>query len=136
MPPSGFAREGATLVLLQAVEAHSSPFMDPTDAQVAVVREAEAYVATVAARARRTGGRTVRTAVWYSPPAESIVEAARCNHADLIVMTTHGRTGFSRLLLGSVAEGVLSATSTPILLLRPEAAAPSTVGVAEEKAHV
>lgn len=38
--------------------------------------------------------------------------------ADLIAMGTHGRRGFSRLLLGSVAEGVVHAAETPVLLVR------------------
>ncbi len=41
---------------------------------------------------------------------------------DLIVMSTHGRTGFGRLVFGSVAESVLRGTTVPILLLRPSAA--------------
>jgi hypothetical protein len=39
-------------------------------------------------------------------------------------MSTHGRSGLGRLLLGSVAEAVLRATTTPILLLRPGKSAP------------
>ncbi|HNH51533.1 MAG TPA: universal stress protein, partial [Nitrosomonas sp.] len=38
-------------------------------------------------------------------------------HADLIVIGTHGRSGFSRLMLGSVAEGVARLTSVPVLLI-------------------
>lgn len=40
--------------------------------------------------------------------------------ADLIVIGTHGRSGFSRLLLGSVAEGVVREASVPVLLVRAE----------------
>jgi nucleotide-binding universal stress UspA family protein len=49
----------------------------------------------------------------------------------MIVMTTHGRSGFGRLLLGSVAESVLRGTSTPVLVLHPDGApveAPSGAG--------
>jgi nucleotide-binding universal stress UspA family protein len=45
---------------------------------------------------------------------------ARRWQADLIVIGTHGRSGLSRLLLGSVAEGVLRVASVPVLLLRSE----------------
>ena len=55
-------------------------------------------------------------------PAQAIVEAAKYRKADLIVMSTHGRSGIGRLVLGSVAEKVLRATAVPILLLRPGAA--------------
>jgi nucleotide-binding universal stress UspA family protein len=119
----GFAREGARLVLLRAAEAHGTPFTDPAEAQVAAIREAEDYLAGVAARVRRAGVEDVETSVWYGPPVEAIVDATKYRRADLIVMSTHGRTGVGRLVLGSVAESVLRATSTPILLLRPEAPA-------------
>lgn len=44
-------------------------------------------------------------------------EAQNCS-ADLIVIGTHGRTGLTRLLLGSVAEGVVRESSVPVLLIR------------------
>ena len=120
-PAIGFGREGAKLVLLCAVETHGTPFVDPADAQVAVIEEAETYLAGDALRVRAAGATDVETSVWYGPPVESIADAAHFRKADLIVMSTHGRSGLGRLILGSVAESVLRATSTPILLLRPEA---------------
>lgn len=108
----------STLILLRAAEAHTFPGMDPTDAQVSVVREAEEYLAGVAGRLEAEGVKDVRTSVWYGPPASAVVEAARAQKVDLIVMTTHGRSGIGRLILGSVAESVLRGTRTPILLLR------------------
>jgi nucleotide-binding universal stress UspA family protein len=112
----------ATLMLLRAAGAHGLPGRDPTEAQVEVVAEAEAYLASVAARLSEQGVQHVETSVWYGPAAPAIVEAARLRKADLIVMSTHGRSGLGRLILGSVAESVLRGTTTPILLLRaPEA---------------
>jgi nucleotide-binding universal stress UspA family protein len=108
----------ATLVLVRAAEAHTFPGADPTDAQVEVVREAETYLAGVAERLKRQGLNKVETSVWYGPAAAAIVDAARARKADMIVMTTHGRGGLGRLILGSVAESVLRGTATPILLLR------------------
>ena len=119
-PAIGFARAGAKLVLLRAVEAHGTPFVDPAEAQVAVIEEGENYLAGVAARVRDAGATDVETSVWYGPPVRAIVDAAAFRKPDLIVMSTHGRTGLGRLVLGSVAESVLRSTSTPILLLRPE----------------
>ena len=113
------ARETAARVtLLRAVEAHTLPGADPTDAQVAVVKEAEEYLEGVKTRLAESGFTAVETSVWYGPPALAIVEAAALQRADLIVMTTHGRSGLGRLILGSVAESVLRGTDTPILLLR------------------
>ena len=70
----------------------------------------------------RGAGVTVQTSVWYGEPAVSIIDAANAQHADLIVMTSHGRSGLSRLIMGSVAESVLRGTTTPILLLRADGA--------------
>ena len=52
-------------------------------------------------------------------PAAQILEACRDEGADLIAMTTHGRTGVSRLLMGSVAEKVLWSANVPLLVVRP-----------------
>jgi nucleotide-binding universal stress UspA family protein len=113
-----FASRGATLVLLRAAEAARLPAADPTESQVTVVREAEGYLASIAERARKAGVQNVETSVWYGAPAESIIDAARTRGIDLIVMSSHGRSGLGRLVLGSVAESVLRGTTTPILLLR------------------
>lgn len=50
--------------------------------------------------------------------AEVIVEAAKEWPADLLIMGTHGRRGFSHLFLGSVAENVIRIATTPVLLVR------------------
>jgi nucleotide-binding universal stress UspA family protein len=117
---------GARMLLLRAAQAHTLPGVDPIEAQVKVVREAEAYLADVKERLTGRGGVKVETSVWYGPAAYAIVEAARRYKVDQIVMTTHGRSGLGRLLLGSVAESVLRGTATPILLLRTEGAAVQT----------
>lgn len=50
--------------------------------------------------------------------ADEIVDVAKAIDADLIAMTTHGRTGLGRLLFGSVAESVLRASPIPVFLLK------------------
>ena len=57
-------------------------------------------------------------------PAEQILEAARERAAQLIVMSTHGRSGISKLALGSTAERVLRDTPVPVLL-SPKNAGPA-----------
>lgn len=51
-------------------------------------------------------------------PASSIIESAREQNADLIVMATHGRTGISHFFLGSVAERVVRESSVPVMTVR------------------
>jgi nucleotide-binding universal stress UspA family protein len=108
----------STLILLRAAEAHTLPGADPTDEQVAVVREAETYLAAVAERLARRGVKNVETGVWYGPAATAIIEGAKLKRADLIVMSTHGRSGLGRLIVGSVAESVLRGTTTPLCIVR------------------
>src|SRR6185437_9541673 len=50
-------------------------------------------------------------------PVEAILDATRHVEADLIVMSTHGRGGLSRMLYGSVADQVLRRTTIPVLLV-------------------
>jgi nucleotide-binding universal stress UspA family protein len=52
-------------------------------------------------------------------PALDIVKAAAELATDLIVMATHGRSGFAHLILGSVAEHVIREAACPVLILRP-----------------
>jgi universal stress protein A len=59
--------------------------------------------------------------VEHTSPAEGICESARQVGADLIVVSTHGRTGLSHLLIGSVAERVVRHAPCPVLTLRSKA---------------
>jgi nucleotide-binding universal stress UspA family protein len=80
-------------------------------------QDADAYLSHVAGRLREQNLR-VATATMIGSVAASIVEYAEANQVDLIAMCTHGRTGLARWTLGSVADHVLRAGSTPILLVR------------------
>ena len=51
-------------------------------------------------------------------PAQRIIEFVNAHHVDLVAMTTHGRSGLGRLVLGSVAERVVRGVSVPVLLMR------------------
>lgn len=79
--------------------------------------DAEEYLKPIAAELRDKGVR-VETQVRRGQPAEEIVTAAREMGADLIAMTTHGRSGLGRLLFGSVAESVLRESRLPVFLMR------------------
>ena len=79
--------------------------------------DAEAYLAGLAAEMRAKGVRA-ETRVRRGEPVAEILAAAREEDADLIAMTTHGRSGPARLLFGSVAEGVLRHSPIPVFLMR------------------
>ena len=59
------------------------------------------------------------TQVLWGEPALEIIEFARSHDVDLIAMSTHGRSGLDRLILGSVAERVVLEAGVPVLVVRP-----------------
>lgn len=83
-------------------------------------KTAEATLAKAADKVRQSGA-TVEVSL-LDDPGQSVVDAINNEAlnwlADLIVIGTHGRSGLSRLLLGSVAEGVVREASVPVLLIR------------------
>jgi nucleotide-binding universal stress UspA family protein len=135
-------KDGATLSLVRAAQAHTLPGADSVEAEVRAVsrgREAEEYLAAVRRRLEDKEIKRVETHVWYGPAAAAIVEAASFQKADLIVMCTHGRSGLGRLVLGSVAESVLRRTTIPILIVRSDTApvsVPAGAGTARAASHV
>ena len=90
----------------------------PADAQEAIEAAARARMNALLTdedRAQLYARAVVQTAV---SPAESIVEYARTEAVDIIVIGTHGRSGFSRVLMGSVAERVVRLAPCPVLTVR------------------
>lgn len=79
-----------------------------------------AYLDAVRERLADSGQLSSAVIPHHGGVAAAIAREARESRSELIVMTTHGQRGFSRLWLGSAAEGVLRATSTPVLLVRPD----------------
>ena len=73
-----------------------------------------------------THGLDVTFALLDGAPVHALAEHARLKRISLIVMTTHGHTGVSRLWLGSVADRLLRRVRAPTLLLRPKDGVPHT----------
>jgi nucleotide-binding universal stress UspA family protein len=105
------------ICLLRVVSASTFPGVDPTEAQVKVVREAEQYLKGLEGHLRAKG-LDVDTHVRYGNDAEEILDHATQKEIDLIAMSTHGRNGIKRFLLGSVAEKVLRHAQKPVFLVR------------------
>ena len=68
----------------------------------------------------RARGIDVTSEVLEGNVADAILDSAKRNKSDIIVMSTHGRGGISRLFFGSVAEKVLHSSELPLLLVRPQ----------------
>jgi len=94
--------------------------------------ECRAYLEATAVRLRNRG-LTVDTIVHEGNPADAILDAVSVAQADLIAMTTHGRSGVGRWLLGSVADRVVHGASVPILLTRGLATKPVNSKLIEEE---
>jgi nucleotide-binding universal stress UspA family protein len=106
---------GARCSLLRVVETRSFP-ADRSPGASTEKAHAEAYLQRIAARVREQGV-PVRTRVAVARhAAEAILEEAAAQASDLIALATHGRGGLKRLLLGSVAEKLLRAAASPVLV--------------------
>ncbi|MDE0205602.1 MAG: universal stress protein [Candidatus Tectomicrobia bacterium] len=105
----------ASLTLMTAVYAGDTPEVHL--AYIEKIRaEDKRKLEDVRQRVEKAGV-AVKALMAYGAPAQQIVETARREGADLIVMGTHGRTGLSHLLIGSVAERVVRLAPCPVLVV-------------------
>ncbi len=79
---------------------------------------AESYLERVVAE-HFSGESDVQREVSSGATADVILEFASGQNVDIIAMSTHGRSGISRLMLGSVAEEIVQRSHLPVLLVRP-----------------
>lgn len=82
---------------------------------------AEEQLGNLTKRLGKKRGLDFQTVLATGMAHEQIVETAKRIQADLVVMATHGRTGFSHVLLGSVAEKVVRLAPCPVLTVRSKA---------------
>lgn len=102
-------REDANLLLVRVVS------------EASATEQAQAELAAVAARLENDG-LTVAGSVRVGDPAEQILDAVDELKPDMVAIATHGRSGISRWIRGSVAERVLRGCSVPVLVANPRAA--------------
>ena len=82
-------------------------------------KDAEEYVLKVKDTLKKQGIAT-RAVTIVGNPADEILGYTEKNNVDLIVMSTHGRSGLSRFFFGSVADKVSRHSRVPVLLIAPE----------------
>jgi len=107
----------AKLHLICVSKAVVMPGVDRTDAQVKVVNTAKEYLARIKEQLS-TKDLEIEMHSPYGNPAENILSVCKQQQIDLVAMSTHGRSGISRWLLGSVAEKVVRHSEIPVLLYR------------------
>lgn len=117
-------RMESELVLLQVLE--MPPVIEGSlAAENALISSAESYlekvkeIITDSDRVQHIPAEQVHSKVAFGNPQYEVAEIAATSGANLIVMTTHGRSGVAQLIMGSVASGVIQHTDLPVLVIRP-----------------
>jgi nucleotide-binding universal stress UspA family protein len=128
--PAALGVAEASDAQLHLVQVHELPFV-PTSPELMVPYDAgqderlraqeREYLLGIANRLADQRGLSVRTELVDGQPPAALAMYAQDSAIDLVVMTTHGRSGLSRAWLGSVADGVVRRSGVPVLLLRPRA---------------
>jgi len=121
-----FAKEQqACLLLVHVVDEtlvnwDEGQWLNYGEVQEALTKSGEKILADTCKKVREAGIKATTKLVESTARRTSdvIVEESQRQCADLIVIGTHGRRGFDRLLLGSVAEGVTRTATVPVLLVR------------------
>lgn len=114
----------ATLRLIHVVDEYfyTTGTIDYDEYEKIIKEEGKAILNKLEAQAHNAGvkaeSKLLEIAEFAPRISEKIIEESIASKADLIVIGTHGRRGFNRFLLGSVAEGVIRMATIPVLLIR------------------
>jgi universal stress protein A len=114
----------AELLVVHVVESQSSGQGSASDMESAALKNLEALIERVIPPKV-----PVRLVVKRGQPVVQIVDLAEKNDADLIVIASHGLTGWRRALLGSVTDRVIKQTTKPMLVIQTKPPAQSPKGV-------
>jgi nucleotide-binding universal stress UspA family protein len=116
---------GSEIILMRVTTYPSYEYLlaDPgvtSSLQTTLEAEAGEYLNGLVASLQRAGFQAQAEVVTVGGPvADAIIAFAHKVQADLIAMSTHGRTGPSRWFLGSVADRVVRGAGVPVLMIRP-----------------
>ncbi len=115
-----------SVILLRVVEpltvlyaAGSAATAVTQEAQKQLEADAATYLNKIESRLKRRAKLSVKTAVIVGIPADVILDFTNQHKVDLIIMSTHGRSGITRWFLGSVAEMVIRHSTVPVLISPP-----------------
>jgi nucleotide-binding universal stress UspA family protein len=116
---------GAKVTVLTATEPLSSLMMGetaafafPLDDYEKAAKESAAGILAPVGETAKSMGVACETVHVPDFPAEAIIETAKAKGCDLIVMSSHGRRGLARVLLGSQAVRVLTLSTVPVMICR------------------
>jgi nucleotide-binding universal stress UspA family protein len=116
---------GARLLVVSVLGSSSRPTgasaetSGPADSRDSLTTKAQGIV-----QRAKAAGSDATFLVWDGDPGEGIVAAAHSENADLIVVGSHGRSGVSRFLIGSVSDYVVRHAHCPVMVVRGKTEAP------------
>jgi len=113
----------ARLVLIRVVPGSQVGDLLDSPARLQLVNDAQDYLTSVVPSANAEAWATA--VAYYGDPASLIDEEAIVRQADLVIMSTHGRSGWGQWIYGSVAASLLHRLRIPVLLVSPRCAPPS-----------
>jgi nucleotide-binding universal stress UspA family protein len=85
--------------------------------------DAQNYLKDIVSRTKYDGAR-VESAILYGRAADTLADFAPKNQIDIIIIATHGRSGVSRWVWGSVADRILRSSCVPVLMIRAPGCVP------------
>ena len=107
-----------TLLRHWVVVGEASAPVSYTEEELKLIKERVTDYLTKTGESLKSKGINVRTIVTSGNAADEIIKAAEENKADLIAMSTHGRSGLRRLAFGSITDKVLRGSHIPVLMVR------------------
>lgn len=108
-----------------AAAASEGMMVDSSDWIAASLRDREKKLGELSQKLAISSRIPVKPVMRQGHAATEIVEAAKSLNADCVVIATHGRTGLSHLVFGSVAERVVRLSPCPVLSVRPKTVTPT-----------
>ncbi|HEX4460231.1 MAG TPA: universal stress protein [Polyangia bacterium] len=123
---AGAFRGSLTLVHVYSPDAFVLPngtVFTPSPGETQAARDRADAALSAAKQALARCGAAVEVAAIEGDVADELLERANSGDYDLVVMGTHGRSGFQRVLIGSVAEHLMRHANVPVLTVREQPAA-------------
>jgi nucleotide-binding universal stress UspA family protein len=112
-------------VLQQPHDGHGTPAVDPVEWHLQK-QNAEKYMEQIVSRLSAVGILGVESIILEGNPAGSVIDFARNNNVDLIILSTHGNSGLSGWNVSSVVQKILLRSYKSILLVRAYVSSPTT----------
>jgi nucleotide-binding universal stress UspA family protein len=115
--------EGAEIIILSVPSIPAAEFLSRNPAMAsAIIKDVEdetnQYIQTEIEKLQKDGIH-VKGLTRMGPVPETILEVADETQADVIAMSTHGRSGIQRWLIGSVADRIVQSAHIPVMLIHP-----------------